>query len=170
MCKGHSPGLCKVFSSLRAFLLCVGSQFLLGNGPGVIILLKNNPISSAGKTSSWVLWWACDHANQPSVGVKVRQSLCHDVPWLPWGPRPLAPFMGWLALFIEFGIFLLMRLVLSRFYPGKVYSLHPVLSSNPLIFVFCINTLLVLGAGLIVVCAFLAHIHSHLILLLLNFF
>lgn len=68
------------------------------------------------------------------------------------------------------GIFLLMGLVPCSFYPGNVCSLPSILSPTQPIFVFCINTLPILGVYLIAVFVFLAHFHSLLILSLLNFF
>lgn len=79
--------------------------------------------------------------------------------WL--GPCPSTPIQG---------IFLLMGLVLCSFYPGNVCSLPSILSPTQPIFVFCINTLPILGIYLIAVFVFLAHFHSLLILSLLNFF
>lgn len=97
----------------------------------------------------------------PQLGVGVRQPLYHDAPWLLASPYPSTPIQG---------IFLLMGLVRCSFYPGNVCALPSILSPTQPIFVFCINTLPILGVYLIAVFVFLAHFRSLLILSLLNFF
>lgn len=170
---------CKDFSSPGA-VLYAGSQLLpcwwaRYNHSTYV----TSSFSPADKMSFWALWWACNHANCPSVGVRIRVPLsgCSLGPclWLQfragWSCLGCFVFGFWVfggVLFVCFVFLLFLHLRLESFsfmdlvHPDFILRMFALCTQSSVQFSQYLSSASVLFF-LITVFAFLAHFHSLLI-------